>query len=454
MQLLRRYRREGAILGVILLTAIALAFFSATRNNPAAPSQTLGEIMGQGNRTAPVAPASSSLTDSQIATYQQKSRTSPNDPQAFSNLGLAYLQKARETGDPTYYTKAEGVFNKSLELDPSNADAMGGLGSLELSRHQFAKALEWGQKAHNLRPQTAYHVGVMADALVELGRYDEALETIQQMVDLRPDVSSYARVSYIRELMGQYDGAIEAMKEAVIAGGPATENVAWVTYQLGMLYFNKNDLTQAEASFQQSLSLEPNYVYALSGIASVKAAQGDTATAIKIMTDVSQRFPLQQFIIQLGDLYTVSGKPAEANRQYDLVRAIQKLYQQNGVDTDLEMALFDADHDYNLPQAVQEARQVVVQRKSVKAYDALAWTLYKSGDYKGAEEASRQALRLGTLDSLYFYHAGMIASKLGQTTEARDYLNKALSQNPNFSLLYAPQAAQTLASLGGPVAAR
>lgn len=447
MQFLKRYKLEVALAIAVIITALALVIVTAPKNEPKPEQATVGELLGLGGM--PQAAGGASLTDSQISIYQDKLRSKPDDASSNTQLGLAYLQKAREVGDPAYYTKAEAVLKKALELDPKNVNAMGGLGSLALSRHQFAQGLEWGKKAQALQPNTAYNYGVMGDALVELGRYDEAVQTVQKMVDLRPDVSSYSRVSYLRELYGQYDSAIEAMQEAIqAASGPIPENRAWVTYQLGNLYFNKGDLASAEKTYQEALDTLPDYVYALSGLGKIKAAQGDLEGALNIYAGITKRMPLAEFIIEYGDLFNAAGKPADAARQYELVRAIQKLYTDNGVDTDMEMALFDADHDNNLPGALDRAKREYSIRPSIKAADVLAWTLYKMGDYNAASETSKQALRLGTQDSLAFYHAGMIAYKLGQTAEARTYLEKALTLNPNFSLLYVPEARKTLQELG------
>jgi tetratricopeptide (TPR) repeat protein len=392
-------------------------------------------------------------TDQQLVFYQDKLRNAP-DAASYASLGLAYLQKVREVSDPSYYTKAEAVFNKAMELDPKNIEAMEGLGSLALSRHQFAQALDWGLKAQKLKPQAAYEYGVLTDAYTELGRYDEAVQALQTMVDLHPDVSSYARISYQRELHGQYEAAVTAMKQAVLSRGPAPENEAWVTYQLGLLYFNHNQLDLATSAFQQSLTLIPDYVYGLQGMARIKVAQADYNSAVELYTKITQRMPIEQFIIEFGDLYNLMGKTSEADRQYELVRSIDKLYQANGVDTDVEMALFNADHDYNLPDALQHAQQEYKARPSIKAADVLAWTLYKTGDYKAANEAEQQALRLGMQDGLYYYHAALINSKLGQTEQARSYLEKTLTLNPNFSMLYSNDARKMLTQLGGAVAVK
>ncbi|MBN9390871.1 MAG: tetratricopeptide repeat protein [Chloroflexi bacterium] len=196
------------------------------------------------------------------------------------------------------------------------------------------------------------------------------------MVNLRPDLSSYSRVSYIRELYGEYESTIEAMNEAVDAGAPKTESQAHVTYQLGNLYFNRGELNQAEMIYTEVVTMFPDYFYAQIGLAKVQAARGNPAKAIEVYSKVTQRMPLPEFIIKLSDLYTLTNQTEQAKKQYDLVRAIQKIYRENGVNTDMEMALFEANHDNDLPQALLRARQEFAARPSIKAADEL------TGDYR------------------------------------------------------------------------
>ncbi len=454
MQILMRFRREALLISAALFVLTIIIILTAPKLKPSTTNPSVGEALNLQNRAAPSSANVYALTDSQVAAYQDKLRANPNDIQSNTLLGMAYLQKAREAGDPTYYGRAEGLFKKALELDPKNADAMGGLSSLSLSRHQFEQGLVWGMKALALQPNNAYNYGVITDALVEMGRYPEAIETVQKMVDLKPNISSFSRVSYVRELHGLYDSAIEGMQQAVNVGQAKSENSAWVNYQLGSLNFNRNELDKAELSFQQSLKIVPDYVYAQAGLAKIKAVRGDVEGALSTYASITKRMPLAEFIIEYGDILKAAGKTSEATRQYDLVRAISRLYNDNGVDTDQEMALFDADHSYKLPEALAKVKKLYEQRPSIKVADTLAWTLYQTGDYSAAAEASRQALKLGTLDSLSLFHAGMIANKLGQPTEARTFLEKALAHNPNFSFLHGPEARQTLVSLGGAPASR
>lgn len=386
--------------------------------------------------------------DGQIQALQDTLRDDPDNGRAATRLGQAYLQKARETGDPSYYPKAELLFGQAMEADAADVEAMVGQGAVALARHRFADALAWGKRA---RTGNAYHAaayGVIGDAQIELGRYPEAIATFQAMVDLRPDLASFARVSYARELMGDRAGAIAAMERAATAGASSPENVAWTQAQLGNLFFDQGDLEEAEHRYRSTLSVLPDYVYGLAGVGRVAAARGDIGGAVASYTAAIQRLPAPEFVIALGDVLLVAGRSDEAAQQYALVAAMQDLYAANGVDTDLEMALFDADHGRDLPRAVARAQEGFARRPSVKAADVLAWALYQVGDYAGAQEASRQALRLGTKDALMLFHAGMIEARLGETAAAADHLQAALQLNPHFSARYAEQARDTLRELG------
>ncbi len=417
-----------------LLIAFGGAFtLQSTRENVSAPD--------------PLVPRTSK-GDEQIATLQARLRARPDDQRAYTLLGATYLQKARVSGDPAYYPKAEAILDKALELAPNDFEAMIAQATLALSRHQFRDALAWAERARVLNPYRALIYGIMGDAHVELGEYDAAWAAFEKMNATRPDLNSYARISYARELLGDVDGAIDAMQHAVDSGANDDEGTAWTRVQLGHLYFNyKNDLPRAETEYRHALAGYSGYLYAIAAIARVRAAQHDYAGAIELYTRVTNVMPLPEFVIALGDVYRANGQRDEAERQYALVHVEEQLYRANGVDTDLEMALFDADHDHDLPTALAHAREQLIRRPSIKAADVLAWTLYKTGDDADALAVMQQALRLGTQDALMFFHAGMIAHRLGNATMARGYLTRAQTLNPNFSLLYADDARQTLATL-------
>jgi tetratricopeptide (TPR) repeat protein len=405
---------------------------------PAAPTRIVDGVglVGSGSGAGS---AATTVKDLQV-----RLRANPGDARSYGLLGLAYEQRARETGDPTYYTKADGVLQRALALKPNDLVATGGLGSLALSRHRFREALALGQKALRISPTTAVTYGIVGDALVELGRYDAAFHAFDTMARLKPGLASYARISYGRELLGQTAGAIEAMQMAVDAATSEREPTAWTHWQLGKLYWTAGRLDAAEHQYRAALAAFPGYVYALDALAQVETARGHTAKAIDLERQAVNQVPLPQFAAQLGDLYRSRGQVALARKQYALVGVIERLLVANGVRTDLETALFDVDHSIGLRHALSVARRAQADRPSIDGDDVLAWALARNGRCEEALPWSRQALRLGTRDALKLFHRGMVERCLGHKSVAHGYLARALALNPHFSIVWSPVARKAL----------
>jgi tetratricopeptide (TPR) repeat protein len=277
--------------------------------------------------------------------------------------------------------------------------------------------------------------------------YEEAIASYQEMVDRRPDFASFSRVAHARELYGDPEGAIEAMEFALQAGSGTPENVAWAHVQLGNLWFTSGELGEARKAYGLSTKTIDAYAPALAGRARVATARGDLDRAATLYRQAFNRMPLPEYAIALGDVYAAMGETDKAKQQYDLVGSMDKLLRKNGVDTDLEIALFNADHDIDLRSSLEKARAAYDARPSIHAADVLGWTLYKAGNYEEAQKYSSEALRLGTRDPLKLFHAGMIAKALGRDEQAREYLQRAIDLNPHFSLLYADEAADSLKTL-------
>jgi tetratricopeptide (TPR) repeat protein len=384
-----------------------------------------------------------------VADLQASLRARPDDAHAATLLGLAYQQRARETGDPGYYTRSDGILHRALALAPNDFLATSALGSLALSRHRFRDALVLGRRARALSPATARNYGVIGDALVELGRYREAFAAFDRMARLRPGLAAYARISYARELLGNWHGAVAAMRLALGAAIGQREALAWTHVQLGKLYWARGLLAPAERQYRAALAGFPGYVYALDALAQVEWARERTATAIALERRAVATIPLPQFVGLLGDLYRTTGRDRLAHRQYALVAVIERLLRANGVKTDLETALFDVDHGLRPPHALALARAARTDRPSIDGDDVLAWALARTGHCGEALRFSERALRLGTRDALKEFHRGMIERCLGHRAAARLWLHRALDLNPHFSVLWAPVARRTLAASAG-----
>ncbi|HYP50481.1 MAG TPA: tetratricopeptide repeat protein [Pyrinomonadaceae bacterium] len=392
----------------------------------------------------PVTTNQATKADRHIQSAQGFIEKQPADPKGYNLLAAAFMQKTRETGDFSLNARAEESLKHSFRVAPDNYEGLKLQAALLLNYHRFAEALQTAQRAQAINPRDHDVYGAMVDALVELGDYPRAVDAAQKMIDLRPDTASYSRVSYLRTLHGDTKGAIEAMKMACESASPANpESMAWCRVHLGDELMNDNQLKEAEREYDRALHSFPDYHLALAAKARARYAAGDADNAIIFYKRAAERVPLPEYIAPLGDLYAKLGRREEAKQQYELVEFIEKMGAE-GETYSRQLALFWADHDTRLDEALSIAERERAARNDIYTADALAWCLYKKGRFAEAKTAIDEALRLGTRDPRLLYHAGMIALSTGDNQKAADYLKQALAINPNFDILQADIAREKL----------
>ena len=394
--------------------------------------------------------AQSSRTDSQIAYYQQLIKRNPRNAKAYYGLGDALIRKARETGDPSYFKRAEEALKRSLEIAPRNAVAMRHLAYVFYSRHEFEAAADHARKAIELNPSDGDSYGVLGDALLEIGEYGRAEEVYKKMMELEENLYSYSRLAGLKSVRGDSAGAIVDLERAIAAGKAAkqpAESIAWAEWQLGSDHFTLGKLENAESYYRQSLETYPNYYRALAGMAQVRGAQKNYSEAISLYQKAISILPMPDFAAALGDIYIKIGKPELGKQQYELVEYIGRLNSLNQALYNRELAYFYTDHDMKLAESLELAKRELDYRRDIYAYDLLAWSLYKNDKVEEARDAIEKALKLDTQDAKLFFHAGMIYHRLGEKEEAKQYLAKALATNPHFHILFADEAARTLKGL-------
>ena len=375
-----------------------------------------------------------------VRQLQQAVRDNQQDTESITQLALAYHQRYRETADASYLSRAASLFRMTLARRADDPAATSGLAGIALSRHQFRQALVFARKAQRLAPGSARAYGAVGDALVELGRYDEAFAAFDKMTKLRPNLAAYARIAYGRELLGRPRAALEAMTLALDASGGRSEPAAWTLVELGKLHFNRGALEQARASFRASLEAQPGYVYALDWLARVEAAAGNYPEALRLSQRAVDAVPLPQFVATLADIERSRGNLPAAREQYALVAVIERLLRANGVNSDLELALFRVDHGIRLKESLALARDARADRPSIYADDVLAWALARNGRCAEALPYAKRSLRLGTKDASFYFHRGMIERCLGRPAAAAAWFARTVETNPSFSLIWADTA--------------
>ena len=398
-------------------------------------------------------------TDRLIHKAQGLVASSPKDASGYSALGAAHFQRARETGDVSDYQAAEESLNKSLDLvstDFSADEPLGTLAAVCMGEHRFNDALTYSQRALSLGSGDVSSFAIVGDAYADMGDYQKAAQAYARLTPRDMTLSpraAYARdsrLAYLKFIAGDTPGAINLMQSAVAEGAEAqlpAENLAWLYYELGEFLVEAGDTASADEAYLTALTIHPGDYRALASLAKLRANNGRYQEAIELYQRAIAVVPMPLFVAELGDLYTRAGNTAEAQKQYQLVEYIGLLGHINQVLHNRDLALFYADHNIKLPEALDLARKELDVRHDVYTWDALAWALYKNGQYDEAAKASQKALQNGTRDSLLLFHAGMIAKRAGQPEQAKTQLSAALQTNPHFHLLYSEEAQKQLGLL-------
>ena len=420
---------------LLLLLAASVAGRAAT---------SVGPVAGPERSAVAADPLTAAIADA-----QQRLTDVPGDWATWSDLGAAYVEQARITADPSYYAKAEGALERSLELRPDDNDAaLAGLGALANARHDFAAAERLAGRALALNSYNATAWGVLADARTQLGNYVGATQAVSRMAELKPGVASFTRASYDAELHGDTAQAVSALEQALQLASSPVEQAFCSTY-LGALAFAQGDLDGVARHFDAGSASAPGEPLLLLGQARVAAARGDTVLATRRYEQVVSDQPLPEHLVEYGEFLLALGREDDARNQFAVLAAVRQLFEAGGVSDDLGVALFEADHG-DPAAAVAAARAEFDRHPNIDAHDALGWALHKAGRDTEALGHARAATALGGASARALYHRGAIEASLGRTEQARATLTEALDRNPYFSPLFAPPGRRVAGVSGGP----
>lgn len=434
-------RRTGSrvvrYVGVVTaVTGLAVALFAVS--TVVAPPRGAEEPALTAGRT--------SVEATSISGLQERLDRVPEDHIAWSALGSAYVNEAVATADPAYYSKADAALQRSLEIRPEGNDAaVTGQAALAASQHEFTTALELARDAQELNPYSTANQAVLVDALVELGRYEEAERELQQMMDLKPSVPALMRVSYFRELHGDIEGARAALEQAG-AFAFQSADTAQISHFLGELAFSSGDITAALRHYDHGLQEVPQDPALLAGRAEARVAAGQLAEGLEDYRVSISMLPEPAHIGEYAAALTAAGRSEEAAEQEALIRPAFRQLQTTGSNVDLELAMYEADAG-NGDAAVETALRERDRRSSVHTEDALGWALHVAGDDERALAHAEAAERLSDTNAAFAFHRGIIEHELGMKAEARQSLERALRLNPHFSAQRAEEARQILKTL-------
>ena len=158
---------------------------------------------------------------------------------------------------------------------------------------------------------------------------------------------------------------------------------------------------------------------------------GDYISVVTMLEKIADKNKLPEYLILLGEAYKITGQNDKTEEMFAKVKFINTYFKEKGVDTDLELTLFNINQGRNIKEAVKTAEKYIKEgNNSFKTFHTLAWAEYKNGETDSAVKNIETALKTGIKEPLLWYHAGKIFEKAGDKVKAEKYLSYSHSINP------------------------
>lgn len=366
-------------------------------------------------------------------------KENPSDKKSLTALANYMIMEARSSGNYSYYDAAAMKYiNDVLAIDPENFEGLCLKALVQLSQHHFSDGLATAEKVRQSNPYSAFVYGILVDANVEMGNYDSAVTASEKMMNIRPDLRSYARVSYLREIYGDYTGAAEAMQAAIDAGTPGDESTEWSRVQLGQLYENMGDLKSASMQYTLAFNNRPGYPYPLAGLARIAVANKEYDKALAFYTEADSAVNEWGFKEDMADVYRLMGMNDKASDISNKVLAEMEEKAKAAIAdntaghySDKEMAeacIKNGNYDKAIEHALAEYNR---RPGNIDVNETLAWAYYQKNDTAKARQYIQVALKTKSQNPRLLCRAGLIYMKAGEKESAKKYLQAGLKNNAN-----------------------
>lgn len=377
-------------------------------------------LPGQGICLA--APDGHTSLDEAIRASQETARRLPIKPESWVVVGHGWVRKARLTADPGYFLNVNACVDAAMAVVPNHPQALQLRGLALMNDHRFGDAMAVARQVLAVEPKDTIALGVLSDAWLEIGDLPKAADAAQQMVDARPDMSSYSRAAYFRWLEGDTKTAKAFMRLALNGRDVRDrEPTAWTFVQAATIYWHEGDFDGADAVYAEALRWVDDYPPALMGRARIALTKRDARRAVEYLEKATEAANLAEAWWLLGDARAMAGDEQGAREAWAMV-------EREGQRDRLVLASFYAATNRNIDAAlrlIDAERQV---RTGIYVEDTYAWVLYRAGRLDEARAASDRALRWGTPDARLWYRAGVIRQAAGHP-DGRQLIDRALALN-------------------------
>jgi len=412
------------VLGLVLAVSGGIGTV-IVRDEPSPVARVDGAVVSRGDLTAV------------IDGLEEHLAAQPRDARGWATLGHVYVEQSRVTGARGSYARAARVLDKALELGGTDDLARSGQAALAAARHDFTGALRHADAALRLDPYQSTALAIRVDALTELGRYDGQLTALRTADRRAPGSPVLLRLSYAFELRGELEAAALMLDRALASTDAPTDRAFALTLR-AEIDRKSGRPGEAVRRLRQALAANPDYGPAYLALARLATARGDDAAARRAWRAAYLRAGSVDAALELGRIAEREGRASRVAALYRAIADNRAREVAAGVDMDLEIAQFEADHG-SPREALAAARREWGRRHSVHVADALAWALYRSGRPGEALRYSVAATRLRTPDAHFWLHRAAIEAALQRDRAARAHLRHGLRVDPGVAVWLAAE---------------
>ena len=214
--------------------------------------------------------------DKAVQEFQRAVQTEPGNENAVRGLADAYTNAGNFAG-------AESAYKQAVALRPNYWRVYSWLGNFYFGQNRYDDAAQAFLKATKLAPDSYLGYADLGATYLSFGRYPEAEEALNHSIALHPSSDAYLNLGYAYTLAGRFPEAISTMQQAL-----KVDDHDWMAWGnlADALYWSPNRRGEAAANYNKAISIAsaklqvtPDDVQALGYMANYSAMVGDKNAA-------------------------------------------------------------------------------------------------------------------------------------------------------------------------------
>jgi tetratricopeptide (TPR) repeat protein len=369
------------------------------------------------------------LAKEELKFWGDKYEAAPNQVTYLSKMAAAHSSLFEATGDVEHLYKTEEYLKEvNNRFNYGSASSIRALARNYISQHRFRESLELLEKSTALGEGKSATDKMLFDVHMELGNYEAAEKKLTEIRDEK-EFDYLIRLAKWYDHKGDLDGAILNMERATtIAEENKNEALKlWAYSNIADFYGHAGRLQDSYNNYLKVLEIDPNYSYALKGIAWITFShERNSKETLRIINAVSEKHNTPDYLLLKAEIAEFNGKD-ELKNDY-LAQYFERMNNQKfGEMYNSYNAKLFADQPNNINKAIALAEREINNRPTPQSYDLLAWAYLKSSQKEKALQVAKEHVEGKTYEPEAVYHLAEIYAANGQKKKSKSFKSELLA---------------------------